>query len=140
MRAIGIKINIQNSDANVLGNNLSSGGYQIAEFAWSTTPFVSGNQPIYCSYTNANACGYNWTQSASARVDALMSRGSSATSTSEEIGDYNKADAILWRNMVTLPLYQASEFYDWSNNLQGVLPNTSATGITWNAEDWRISS
>jgi ABC-type transport system substrate-binding protein len=73
-------------------------------------------------------------------VDSLLSRGSSASTTSKEISDYNKADAILWRNMVTLPLYQVPQFYDWSNNLKGVLPNTSSSGVTWNAEDWRISS
>ena len=55
MKAIGIKINIQNYDANTFfGTNLPNGTYQIAEFAWVTTPFVSGNQPIYCSYTNAS--------------------------------------------------------------------------------------
>ena len=140
MKAIGIKINVQNYDANTFGNNLPNGTYQIAEFAWVDTPFVSGNQPIYCSYTNANMCGFNWTHSANAQVDSLMSQGSAASSTSAEISDYNKADAVLWRNMVTLPLYQTPQFYDWSNNLKGVLPNTSSVGVTWNAEDWSIGS
>ena len=54
MKAIGIKINIQNYDANTFfGTNLPSGTYQIAEFAWVSTPSVSGNQSIYCSYTDA---------------------------------------------------------------------------------------
>jgi peptide/nickel transport system substrate-binding protein len=140
MKAIGIKIDIQNYDAQTFGNNLPGGSYQIAEFAWFSTPFVSANQPIYCSYTNADACGFNWTHSANARVDALMSQGSSAASTAKEISAYNKADSILWRNMVTLPLYQVPQFFDWSNNLKGVLPNTSNSGVTWNAEDWSISS
>jgi peptide/nickel transport system substrate-binding protein len=140
MRAIGIRINIQNYDASTFGNNLPSGAYQIAEFAWVTTPFVSGNQPIYCSYTDANACGFNFTHSANAKVDALMSQGSAAANASKEISDYNKADAILWQNMVTLPLYQVPQFFDWSNNLKGVLPNTSSSGITWNAENWSINS
>jgi peptide/nickel transport system substrate-binding protein len=141
MKAIGIKINIQNYDANTFfGTNLPNGTFQIAEFAWVTTPFVSGNQPIYCSYTNANSCAFNWTHSSNAQVDALLSKGSSAGSTPTEINDYNKADAILWRTMVTLPLYQVPQFFDWSNNLKGVLPNTSSTGVTWNAEDWSTSS
>jgi peptide/nickel transport system substrate-binding protein len=140
MKAIGIKIDIQNHDANTFGNNLPNGSYQIAEFAWFSTPFVSGNQPIYCSYTNSDMCGFNWTHSSNARVDALMSQGSSASSTSAEVNDYNKADSILWRNMVTLPLYQTPQFYAWSNSLRGVLPNTSSVGVTWNAEDWHIAS
>jgi peptide/nickel transport system substrate-binding protein len=140
MKAIGVKITIQNYDAQTLGNNLPNGSYQIAEFAWSTTPFVSGNQPIYCSYTDSENCGFNWTQSANAQVDALMKQGSSAPSTSAEVNDYNKADGILWQTMVTLPLYQAPQFSAWSNALKGVLPNTSSAGVTWNAEDWRITS
>lgn len=140
MKAIGIKVDIQNYDAQTFGNNLSSGDYQIAEFAWYNTPFVSANQPIYCSYTNAEACGVNWTHSANTRVDALMSQGSAASSRSKEISGYNNADAILWRTMVTLPLYQVPQFFDWSNNLKGVLPNTSSARVTWNAENWSISS
>jgi peptide/nickel transport system substrate-binding protein len=138
MKAIGIKINVQNYDANTFGSNLTGGSYQIVEFAWTSTPFVSANQPIYCSYTNTNNCFDNFTHSANAHVDQLMASGSAAPSSSKETADYNEADAILWHNMVTLPLYQTPQFFAWSNTLKGVLPNTSAVGITWNAENWRV--
>ncbi len=141
MKAIGIKINIQNYDANTFfGTNLPGGTFQIAEFAWVTTPFVSGNQSIYCSYTNTTNCGENWNHSANTNVDKDMASGASAPSQTAEINDFNKADSVLWQNMVTLPLYQKPQFWAWSNNLKGVLPNTSSVGVTWNAEDWTISS
>jgi peptide/nickel transport system substrate-binding protein len=139
MKAVGIKINIQNYDANTFfGTNLPNGTYQIGEFAWVSTPSVSGNQSIYCSYTDANNCGQNWTHSASSQVDQLMKSGASAPSISQEAEDFNKADAVLWKNMVTLPLYQKPQFFAWTNNLKGVVPNTSSVGITWNAEDWHL--
>ena len=141
MKKIGIKINIQNYDANTFfGTNLPNGTYQIAEFAWVSTPFVSGNQPIYCSYTNATNCGENWTHSANSQVDSDMKEGASAQSQSAEYTGFNKADSILWQTMVTLPLYQKPQFWAWSNTLKGVLPNTSNVGVTWNAENWSISS
>lgn len=141
MKRIGVKINIQNHDVNTLfGTNLPNGAYQIAEFAWYTTPFVSANQPIYCSYTNTADCVENWTHSANANVDQFMASGSTASTTSAEIGDYNHADAILWHDMVSLPLYQTPQFFAWSNNLKGVLPNTSNNGVTWNAEKWSVTS
>jgi peptide/nickel transport system substrate-binding protein len=141
MKAIGIKINIQNYDANTFfGTNLPGGTYQIAEFAWVTTPFISQNQPIYCSYTNTTNCGENWTHSTSTHVDQLLAAGSAAPSASKEISDFNSADAVLWQNMVTLPLYQKPQFFAWSNNLKGVLPNTSSVGVTWNAENWTMGS
>ncbi len=81
MKAIGIKINIQNYDANTFfGTNLPNGTFQIAEFAWVTTPFVSGNQPIYCSYTNGSQCDENWNHYANAETDKLMASGSAAPS------------------------------------------------------------
>jgi peptide/nickel transport system substrate-binding protein len=141
MKAIGIKINIQNYDANTFfGTNLPNGTFQIAEFAWVTTPFVSAFQPIFCSYTNTTNCASNYNHAANAHVDQLMAAGSSAPSQSQEISDYNKADSVLWQNMWTLPLYQKPQFWAWSNNLKGVLPNTSSVGVTWNAEDWSLSS
>jgi peptide/nickel transport system substrate-binding protein len=139
MKAIGIKINVQNYDTSTLGSNLSEGTYQIAEFAWIATPFVSGTQSIYCSYTDSANCGQNWTHSTSARVDRLMATGSTSPSTAKEISNYNQADALLWQNMVTLPLYQTPDYFAWSNSLKGVRPNTSI-GVTWNAEDWTVSS
>jgi peptide/nickel transport system substrate-binding protein len=139
MKSIGVKINIQNYSANTLfGTNLPSGTFQIVEFAWVNTPSVSGNQSIYCSYTDTTNCSSNYNHSSEANVDKFMADGSSAPSASQETTDYNKADAALWQQMVTLPLYQKPQFFAWSNNLKGVVPNTTSVGITWNAEDWHL--
>jgi peptide/nickel transport system substrate-binding protein len=139
MKAIGVKLNIQNYDASTFfGTNLVDGTFQIAEFAWVPTPFISANQSIYCSYTNAANCGQNWNHYASSQTDQLMKSGASASSTSLETTDYNKADTILWQDMVTLPLYQKPQFWAWTSNLKNVQPNTSSLGITWNAENWTI--
>ncbi len=139
MKAIGIKINIQNYDAQTFfGTNLVQGTYQIGEFAWVPTPFVSSNQSIYCSYTDTAKCGQNWIHYANSEADNLMATGSAAPSASQETTDYNKADAILWHDMATLPLYQKPQFWAWSNNLKNVLPNTASVGVTWNAENWTL--
>jgi peptide/nickel transport system substrate-binding protein len=140
MKAIGVKINIQNYDANTLfGTNLPGGQFQITEFAWVTTPFVSANQSIYCSYTNPTTCGQNYNHASNSHLDSLLKNGTSAPSQSAENTAFNQADAILWQNMVTLPLYQKPQFWAWSGNLKGVLPNTSSVGVTWNANNWSIS-
>ena len=104
------------------------------------TPFVSSNRSIYCTYTDPNNCGQNWTHSGNTQVDGLMKSGASAPSTSTEATDFNKADTIIWHDMVTLPLYQKPQFWAWSNKLKNVVPNTSSVGVTWNAQDWTISS
>jgi peptide/nickel transport system substrate-binding protein len=140
MKAIGVKINIQNYDANTLfGTNLPGGMFQIAEFGWFSTPFVSANQSIYCSYTDSTTCAQNYNHAANSKVDQLMKQGAEASSSSLEAADFNKADSILWQNMVTLPIYQRPVYWAWSSNLKNVLPNTSNVGVTWNAQNWTIS-
>jgi peptide/nickel transport system substrate-binding protein len=141
MKAIGIKINIQNYDANTFfGTNLPNGTYQIAEFAWVSTPFVSGNQSIYCSYTNTANCGENWIHYANPQVDKLMVAGSAATSQAIEASDYNAADKILWSDMATLPLYQKPQYFAWTNTYGNLIPNTSNLGIPWNANLWGVKA
>ena len=75
MKAIGIKINIQNySPSTLFGTVGPKSEYDIIEFAWVSTPFASGNQPIYCSYTNSNLCGENWNHYANPQVDELFNQ------------------------------------------------------------------
>jgi len=137
MKSIGIKIAIQNYDANTFfGTNLPNGNFQIAEFAWVSTPFLSGNESIYCSYTNTAECGDNWDHFANAQVDKDVFNGAQASNSATEISDYNAADALLWKNMVTLPLYQKPQFYAWTNTYGNVIPNASSSGVPWNAFAW----
>ncbi|MGO8872604.1 MAG: ABC transporter family substrate-binding protein [Acidimicrobiales bacterium] len=141
MKAIGIKIKIQNYDANTFfGTNLPDGTYQIAEFAWVSTPFPSQNQSIYCSYTNAQACGQNWIHYANPQVDKLMAQGAAAASSVTEVADFNTADKILWNDMATLPLYQTPEYFAWSSSYANLVPNTSEAGIPWNANLWGVKA
>ena len=141
MKAIGIKINIQNYDANTFfGTNLPNGTFQIAEFAWVTHAVRLG-EPAHLLLLHERQQVRRelepLRQRRHGQADGLRLGGPQPV---QEITDYNKADAILWQNMVTLPLYQKPQFWAWSNNLKGVLPNTSSVGVTWNAEDWSISS
>ena len=139
MKAIGIKINIQNYDANTFfGTNLSSGSTRSASSPGWPRRSCPATSPSTARTPNTTNCAQNWTHSANSQVDQLMKDGARAPSTSKENTDYNKADAILWHNMVTLPLYQKPQFWAWSNNLKGVVPNTSSVGVTWNAENWSI--
>jgi peptide/nickel transport system substrate-binding protein len=141
MKAIGVKINIQNyAAATFFGTNLPNGDFDIAEFAWVSTPFASGNQSIYCSYSNANNCSSNYDHYADPAVDKLMAAGTAAATPAAETADYNKADALMWKDMVTLPLYQKPQFFAWSTATKGIVPNTSSVGVPWNANLWHTTA
>jgi peptide/nickel transport system substrate-binding protein len=137
MKAIGVKINIQNYTANTLfGTVLPKGEFQITEFAWVSTPFASGNQSIYCSYTNASVCGNNWDHYADPQVDTDLSQALSTVDATQAASLYNQADALLWKDMATLPLFQQPDLWSWTNSYGNIIPNTSNIGITWNANLW----
>ena len=118
MKAIGIKINIQNYSPNTLFGTVGpKSEYDIIEFAWVSTPFASGNQPIYCSYTNANLCGENWNHYANPQVDALFNQALTELDPTKAASLYNQIDALLWKDMVTLPLFQQPQLYTWNTQV-----------------------
>ena len=134
MKQIGIKITITGESD--FFTKVAALQYQIGLFAWVGTPFVSSNESIYCSYTNVNQCGQNWVHYKNASLDTFLFKGASAITPTAERADFNAADTLLWANMVTLPLYQRTEFFAWNPKLQNVLPNPSNAGVTWNAQQW----
>jgi peptide/nickel transport system substrate-binding protein len=141
MKAIGIKINIQNySAANLFGTVGPKGTFDIIQFAWVSTPFASGNQSIYCSYTDANNCGNNWDHYANKQVDQLLTQATTTVDPTAAAVLYNKADTILWQDAVTLPLFEQPQLYTFSSQWGNILPNASNAGLTWNAFDWGVKA
>jgi peptide/nickel transport system substrate-binding protein len=141
MKTVGIKIQIHNYDADTFfGTNLPTGDFDIAEFAWVSTPFLSGNESIYCSYTNTTECSDNWDHYANSTVDTDVFNGASATDSATEIADYNAADKQLWADMVTLPLYQKPQFYAWTDTYGNIVPNASSVGVPWNGNLWGMKT
>lgn len=136
MKAIGVKINIQNYSANTLFGTIGpKGEFQIIEFAWVISPFVSGNQSIYCSYTSPQ-CQDNWDHYADKKVDTLFDQALSTINPVQATSLYNQVDNLLWSDMATLPLFQNPDLFGWSSNYTNIIPNTSNVGITWNANAW----
>jgi peptide/nickel transport system substrate-binding protein len=141
MKNIGIKINIQNYSPNTLFGTVGpKSEFDIIEFAWVSTPFASGNVSIYCSYTNSNLCGSNWDHYANPQVDSLLNQAASTLDPTKAASLYNQVDGILWKDMVTLPLFQQPQLYTWNSNYGNVLPNPSNNGLTWNAQTWGLKA
>ncbi|MFY9669945.1 MAG: ABC transporter family substrate-binding protein [Trebonia sp.] len=141
MKNVGIKINIQNYSPNTLFGTVGpKSEFDIIEFAWVSTPFPSGNISIYCSYTNSNLCGQNWDHYANPQLDKLLNQAAGTLDTTAAATLYNQADALLWKDMVTLPLFQQPQLYTWNNTYGNVLPNPSNNGLTWNAQTWGLKA
>ena len=141
MKNVGIKINIQNYSPNTLFGTVGpKSEFDIIEFAWVSTPFPSGNISIYCSYTNSDLCGQNWDHYANPQLDKLLNQAAATLNTTAAATLYNQADALLWKDMVTLPLFQQPQLYTWNSTYGNVLPNPSNNGLTWNAQTWGMKA
>jgi peptide/nickel transport system substrate-binding protein len=141
MQAIGVKINIQNYTADKLFGTIGpKGEFDMIEFAWVSSPFASGNQSIYCSYTNTTLCGSNWDHYADPKVDALFNKALGTLDSETAAGYYNQIDGLLWKDMATLPLFQQPQLFGWSTKFSNIVPNTSNIGIPWNANQWGVSA
>ena len=141
MKAIGVKINIQNYSPDTLFGTIGpKGQFDIIEFAWVSTPFASGNVSIYCSYTNANLCGQNWDHYADPQEDKLLNEAASTLDPTQSAALYNQADALLWKDAVTLPLFQQPQLTTWNTKWGNIAPNPSNLGLTWNDQFWGLKS
>ncbi len=141
MKAIGVKITIQNyTAAQLFGTIGPKSEFQIIEFAWVATPFASANQTIYCTYTNTAECGENWDHFANKTVDSLFDSALTSLSPTKAAADYNEIDSLLWKNAVTLPLYQEPQLYTYSSQWGNILANPSSQGLTWNAGEWGLKA
>jgi peptide/nickel transport system substrate-binding protein len=139
MKAIGVKITITNYPAATLfGTVLPKGQFQISEFAWVQSPFASGTYGIYCSYTDTADCAENWDHYADPAVDALFKQALTTIDPTADAALYNQIDALLWKDMVTLPLFEEPTLFGWSSNYGNVVPNPSSQGFSWNAQAWGV--
>jgi peptide/nickel transport system substrate-binding protein len=139
MKAIGVKITIQNYSANTLFGTVGpKGEFDIIEFAWVQTPYASGSEAIYCNYANASLCGDDWDHYNDPKVDSLFAQALSTIDPSTAASLYNQADAQLWKDMVTLPLFEQPQLTAWSSTYGNVVPDPSNFGVTWNAYAWGL--
>ncbi len=110
--------------------SLEARGFDIALFAWVSSPFVSGNVSLYQSDGGQNYAGVS-----NEEVDALLELLSTEIDPDESARLANEADAILWEEMATIPLYQKPIFTAWSSEFDNIEPNATLAGPLWNAKE-----
>ena len=137
MQAIGIDIKIDNSKAGVLfGERLPKGNFDIADFAWSGSPFAqAGNKSIYVT-----GGGQNYGKLADPKVDTLFDQAGVELDDAKRTDLLNQVDDQLWQDMVTIPLYQKPSFIAYSNKYVNIGENASNEGPFWNAGTWGMKS
>jgi len=131
MKKIGVNIMIDNKSSKVLFPALSKGQFEISDFAWVATPFASANQPIY-----QTGGGSNYGKYSNPQVDTLIKQAVSELDPAKVKDDWNQVDALIWKDMPTIPLYQKPTFIAYDKKFGNIGDNATQQGPFWNAGTW----
>jgi peptide/nickel transport system substrate-binding protein len=140
LKEIGIEIKIANVEgADVFdkffpeSGNFEDADYDIALFAWSSTPFVSGNKSLY-----EPGGGQNETSYVNEEVGTLFEQAVASTDREEVVELTQEIDKILWEDLPTIPLYAKPNLLPYRDTILNVQDNASTYGPLWNATTWGI--
>jgi peptide/nickel transport system substrate-binding protein len=117
--------------------SLEAGGFQIALFAWVSSPFTSGNISIYKSVVG-DAQGQNYSHCNDPKVDEQLALLAVETDPQKQADEANAADTALWDQMCTIPLYQKPVFLAYNSKFIGIDENATNAGPLWNSETFGL--
>ena len=140
LKKVGIEVTA-NPNADIFAGpdkptSMNAGGFQIALFAWVSAPFVTSQIAAYQS--PSRGLGNNYSRAGSPQIDALLDKVSTDLDPTQQAADANAADALLWDQMATIPLYQKPTFLGYRSSLQNVQDNPSIQRPTWNTDRWAV--
>lgn len=136
---IGIKVN--EVDTTHLGKTLASGDFDMIIFEWVETPFASGNDATYQTQSaDGSIGGSNYDKYSDPKVDALIAKADNALDPAQQASYYNQADALIWQDMATLPLFQKPTLLVYQNKYVNLVNNITSYGPPYNQDAWGVSA
>ncbi len=131
-------IAVTEKDTTGLGKTLSSHDFDMIIFGWVDTPYASGNDSIFQTVTKSTG-GQNYDSYSNKAVDALIAKADVDLDPAKQTDYYNQVDAILWNDMVTLPLFQKPTLLVYQNKYKNMVNNITSEGPVYNMEQWALS-
>jgi peptide/nickel transport system substrate-binding protein len=138
LKANGINVVNNFKPSNIyFGQDLPNGNYDLAMFAWSGGVDPAPNTSIWSCPNDGGTQNYmNYCNKA---VDALFKKGNAELNPKLRTVYYNNADALIAKDLPTIPLYQKPTFLVFHNYVHGMTDNVTQAGPMWDAENWSIS-
>jgi len=112
---------------------LSGGNFDVALYAWSGSPLVSGSSSIYSTTGGQNAGKYS-----NPEVDALFAELDVTPDLDEQTELIKQIETILWDDLATIPLFNFPGLVAYDNTVSGVTFQPSQSSVTWNIQDWDL--
>lgn len=122
---------IDHGQEDFFGNGLAAGDWDIALFAWVGSSYVSGTASTFTTGGGNNNGGYS-----NPEVDALFEELLAELDPDRAREVVRDIEAILWEDIPTIPVFTFPELAAWDESIQGVVPNFTQGGITWNMDEW----
>jgi peptide/nickel transport system substrate-binding protein len=136
-KTAGIDIQIKNAPSDVFFETwLPDGNFDIANFAWVGTPYaISSSRANYIMPSD-----YNYGQYDNPKVKALFDQANAELDPAAATKLANEADAQIWADMATIPLYQKPTYIAYRNTYVNIHDNSTSDGPFWNAQQWGVKN
>ncbi|MSS46095.1 ABC transporter family substrate-binding protein [Cutibacterium sp. WCA-380-WT-3A] len=135
MAKIGVKVDLVNTPSDSFTQTLSSHSFDVIAFAWNGTPYPMANvRQIYgaAAVGSTQPSQSNFSQLIDPEIEKLIPKIDTESDISKRRELANQADAMIWDDVMTLPLYRRISFTAVPKNLANF---GAATFQTMHAED-----
>jgi peptide/nickel transport system substrate-binding protein len=113
---------------------LVTGNFDVALFAWTGSPLVTGSSSIYVTDGGSNYGNYS-----NKTVDKLTAQLNQTTDPDAQVDLIIQIETILWDELATIPVFAFPGIVAYDADAEGVVYNATQAGLTWNMQYWNIS-
>lgn len=135
---IGIDVSIDNSSASTFFGEVTPGGnFEMAEFAWISTP-----EPVISTLFSANQLppdGQNYYRYEDQEATEAMEQANATIDEQERAELLQTAQEEMAEDVPLIPIYQRPVTYAYDESLEGPVVNGTLAGPFWNLGDWEFS-
>ncbi len=114
---------------------LDSGNFDVALFAWTGSPLISGSTSTFIP-DGGNNKG-KWVND---QTQALFATANAELDPAAQVDSVNQIDALIWDDLGTIPLFQFADLVASSDKVQNVVANPTQQDITWNSPQWQLAA
>jgi peptide/nickel transport system substrate-binding protein len=144
LQAVGIELKIRNYNPTVLygtyedGGILKRGKFDIAMYAWLSSPEPATKEALYSS-KNIPPAGQNYPRIDHPELTELLRRGSTEIDPQERVEIYHQVAEILVEEVPIVPLFWYTSVDPCNERLRNYRPNPTQSADTWNAAQWYLA-
>lgn len=127
-------------NATAAGTDLATGQADAALLPFDATPFPSQAIAWYTTILGTPGQGgsQDWSNLDDPTVSSILTKASEELNPNTASPLYAEVDAVLWTQMVALPLFAQPSALAWSSYTAGIGPNPNGPGLLWSLQTWGL--